>query len=212
MSTEALIPDFPALYYAEGITGATVRGGHTITRATAANIIALGRPARRIGPTQSLGASASYHVGYVRSHDSVKQLALAWYYWPDPDPFAALPTISITTTIRDDVGNTITSPDTIVPAGFDGTALTADRVVIYDRPVLGALGYIDLDAAAAILTGSTWTFLLRCMPGFRRKRTRKDSNLQPSVPKTDALSVELRVRKLCPGYPRTTLSGTWSGS
>ena len=96
MSTEALIPDFPALYYAEGITGATVRGGHTITRATAANIIALGRPARRIGPTQSLGASASYHAGYVRSHTAIKQLALAWYYWPDPDPFATLPTISVT--------------------------------------------------------------------------------------------------------------------
>jgi len=158
VSTEALIPDFPALYYAEGITGATVRGGHTITRATAANIIALGRPARRIGPTQSLGASASYHAGYVRSHTAIKQLALAWYYWPDPDPFATLPTISVTTTIRDDVGNTITSASSIVPDGLDGTALTADRVVIYDRPVLGALGYIDLDAAAAVLTGSSWAF------------------------------------------------------
>jgi len=158
VSTEALIPDFPALYYAEGITGATVRGGHTITRATAANIVALGRPARRIGPTQSLGASASYHAGYVRSHTAIKQIALAWYYWPDPDPFATLPTISVTTTIRDDVGNTITSASSIVPEGLDGTALTADRVVIYDRPVLGAIGYIDLDAAAAVLTGSSWAF------------------------------------------------------
>ena len=158
MSTEAVVPDFPALFYAEGITGATVRGGHTITRATAANIIALARPARRVGPTPSLGASASYHVGYVRSHDAIKQLALAWYYWPDPDPFATLATISITTTIRDELGNTITSPDAIIPAGFDGATLTADRVVIYDHPALGALGYIDLDAAAAILTGSSWAF------------------------------------------------------
>jgi len=45
-----------------------------------------------------------------------------------------------------------------VPDGLDGTALTADRVVIYDRPVLGAIGYIDLDAAAAVLTGSSWAF------------------------------------------------------
>lgn len=158
MSTEALVPDFPRLYYAEAITGATVRGGHTITRAAAANIIALGRPARRVGPTQSLGASASYHVGYVRSHTAIKQLWVAWYYWPDPDPFAALETISITTTIRDDLGNTLTSPDAIIPLGFDGTSFTASRVATYDQPILGAIGYIDLDAAAVTLTGSSWTF------------------------------------------------------
>lgn len=158
MSSEALVPDFPALSYAEGITGGTVRGGHTITRAAAANIIALARPARRVGPTQGLGASASLHVGYERSHASISQLWLAWYYRPDPDPFAALQTISVTTTIRDELGNTITSPDAIIPLGFDGTVSTADRVVLSDQAILGAVGYIDLDAAAAILTGSVWAF------------------------------------------------------
>ena len=39
----------------------------------------------------------------------------------------------------------------------------------------------------------TETPLARCQG--RSERTRKDSNLQPSVPKTDALSVELRVRR-----------------
>lgn len=158
MSTEALVPDFPRLFYAEGITGATVRGGHTITRASAANIIALGRPARRVGPSMGAGAAASYHFGYVRSHTSIKQLWLAWYYWPDPDPFATLHTISVTTTIRDDLGNTVTSASADIPLGFDGTAIGANRVVFYNNPTLGALGYIDLDAIAATLTGSSWTF------------------------------------------------------
>jgi hypothetical protein len=158
VSTEALVPDFPRLFYAEGITGATVRGGHTITRASAANIVALGRPARRVGPSMGAGAAASYHFGYVRSHTSIKQLWLAWYYWPDPDPFATLHTISITTTIRDDLGNTVTSASADIPLGFDGTSIGANRVVFYDTPTLGALGYIDLDAIAATLTGSSWTF------------------------------------------------------
>lgn len=158
MSNESLVPDFPRLFYAEGITGATVRGGHTITRASAANIVALGRPARRVGPSMGAGAAASYHFGYVRSHASIKQLWLAWYYWPDPDPFATLHTISITTTIRDELGNTVTSASADIPLGFDGTSIGANRVVFYDTPTLGALGYIDLDAIAATLTGSSWTF------------------------------------------------------
>jgi len=158
VSTEALVPDFPRLFYAEGITGATVRGGHTITRASAANIVALGRPGRRVGPSMGAGANASYHFGYVRSHTSIKQLWLAWYYWPDPDPFATLHTLSVTTTIRDDIGNTVTSASADIPLGFDGTAIGANRVVFFDAPALGALGYIDLDAIAATLTGSSWTF------------------------------------------------------
>lgn len=158
MSTEALVPDFPRLFYAEGITGATVRGGHTITRASAANIVALARPARRVGPTQGASSAASYHVGYVRSHDAIKQLWLAWYYWPDPDPFATLHTISVTTTIRDDLGNTITSASSVIPLGLNGASVAANRVYFFDTPVLGAIGYIDLDAAAATLTGTAWTF------------------------------------------------------
>lgn len=158
MSSEALIPDFPRLFYAEGITGATVRGGHTITRASAANIVALGRPGRRVGPSMGAGAAASYHFGYVRSHASINQLWLAWYYWPDPDPFATLHTISVTTTIRDELGNTVTSASSDIPLGFDGTTIGANRVVFFDLPTLGALGYIDLDAIAATLTGSSWTF------------------------------------------------------
>lgn len=158
MSTEGILDAFPSLSYAEGITGATVRGGHTIARVAAANLIALARPARRIGTTQGLAASDTLHVGYTRSHSSIRALYVAWFYRPDPDPFAALETISLTTTIRDELGNTVTSSDPVIPLGFDGTAYTANRVVLADTPVLGAVGYIDLDAAAATLTGASWAF------------------------------------------------------
>lgn len=158
MSSEALIPDFPRLFYVEGITGATVRGGHTITRAAAANLVALGRPSRRVGPTPGAAGNATYHVGYVRSHTSIKQLWLAWWYWPDPDPFATLHTLSITTTVRDELGNTVTSASADIPLGFNGSSTPADRVYLVDTPSLGAMGYVDLDALAATLTGSSWTF------------------------------------------------------
>ena len=35
---------------------------------------------------------------------------------------------------------------------------TAARVALSDQAVLGAIGYIDIDAAAAILTGDSWAF------------------------------------------------------
>lgn len=160
MSTEAIIPDFPLLAYTEALTGMTVRGGHTLTRATAANVTALARPARRIGPTQGLTTAGTLHLGYERSHTSIKQLWLAWYYRPDLDPFSSPPTITITTTIRDDVGNTITSSSDLIPPGFDGTGVTGGGSTYdYDTRVnVGGFGFIDLDAAAAILTGATWTF------------------------------------------------------
>jgi len=160
VSTEAIIPDFPFLAYTEALTGMTVRGGHTLTRATAANIVALARPARRVGPTQGLTTAATLHVGYTRSHASIKQLWLAWYYRPDIDPFATPPTITLTTTIRDDVGNTITSSSDIIPPGFDGATLAGGGSTYdYDTSVnVGGFGFVDLDAAAAILTGSSWAF------------------------------------------------------
>ena len=160
MTTEALIPEFPLLQYAEAITGRTVRGGHSMTRASAANVIALGRPARRIGPTQGLAASGTLRVGYVRSHASITQLVLAWWYRPDVDPFAAAPTISITTTIRDNLGNTLTSASAVIPDGFDGAVLSGGGST-YDLDTsvnLGAIGYIDLVDAATTLTGDTWEF------------------------------------------------------
>ena len=160
MSTEAIIPDFPLLAYTETLTGMTVRGGHTITRATAANVTALARPARRIGPTQGLTTAGTLHLGYERSHDSIKQLWLAWYYRPDLDPFSSPPTITITTTIRDDVGNTITSSSDLIPPGFDGASIAGGGSTYdYDTRVnVGGFGFIDLDAAAAVLTGSSWVF------------------------------------------------------
>lgn len=158
MVTEALLDDVPLLSYAETITGATVRGGHTITRFAAASIVALARPARRVAMSSSLAASAEFTFGYVRSHSAIKQLWLRWVYWPDPDVFTSLPTISVSLTIRDELGNSIAPPSSVIPLGFDGTSIVAVRGDISNAAFIGAAGYIDLDAAAATLTGSSWSF------------------------------------------------------
>jgi len=159
MSTEALIPDFAPLHYAEAQTGKTVRGGHTMTRAQDANIIALGRPAKRIGPVQSQKTDGStYVVGYVRSHDSIKQLWLAWYFHADGTNTPA--SISMSLTIRDAAGNSVGPSSTLIPIGFKGATTDAIRATyLYQSDIfLGAAGYLDLDALAAILTDPSWSF------------------------------------------------------
>lgn len=161
MSTEGLISDFAPLFYAETPTGGTVRGGHTITRAMDATIVALARPAKRIGPTQvQSNGTATYVVGYVRSHTSIKQLWLAWYFHPDFTNSITPATNSIDLTITDAAGHTIASSSDVVPVGFKGVTTDALQAVtpLDSTVVLGASGYIDLDAAAAVLTDPSWSF------------------------------------------------------
>lgn len=159
MSNEGLISDFAPLLYTETLTGGTVRGGHTITRAIDANIIGLARPARRIGPVQSQKTDGStYSVGYTRSHTSITQLWLAWYFHGD---FTNTPaTISMDLTITDAIGNSIASSSDLIPVGFKGTATDAiQAATTYDSSILlGAEGYLDLAACAAVLTDPTWNF------------------------------------------------------
>lgn len=158
MSTEALIPDFAPLFYGEAQTGKTVRGGHTITRAASANVIALGRPAKRIGPVQSQKTDGStYTVGYVRSHTSIKQLWLAWYFHADGTNTPA--SISMSLTITDAAGHTVGPSSALIPVGFKGTSTDAIRATyLYQSDIfLGAAGYLDLDALAATLTDTSWS-------------------------------------------------------
>lgn len=161
MSSEALIDAFPPLYYAECVTGATVRGGHTINRATAANLAALGRPAKRAGPIQAQTVRlGTYTIGYVRSHASIKQLWVAWYYRPSTSPGANFVDLSL----ADALGNTIASSSVLVPIGFKGTASYGiPRTSYYQSDVfLGAAGYLDLDALAATLTDPSWSLTFDC--------------------------------------------------
>jgi len=158
VSTEALIPDFAPLFYGEAQTGKTVRGGHTITRAASANVIALGRPAKRIGPVQAQKTDGStYTVGYVRSHTSIKQLWLAWYFHADGTNTPA--SISMSLTITDAAGHTVGPSSALIPVGFKGTSTDAIRATyLYQSDIfLGAAGYLDLDALAATLTDTSWS-------------------------------------------------------
>lgn len=159
MSTEALIPDFAPLLYTETLVKGTVRGGHTITRAADANIIALGRPARRVGPVQSQSnASQTYVAGYVRSHASITQLWIAWYFHADGTNTPA--SISVGLTITDAAGHTVSPSDVRIPIGFNGIAATALRTTaLYQSDIfLGGSGYLDLDALAVTLTDPSWSF------------------------------------------------------
>ena len=159
MSTEGLVPDFPALSYAEGYTGMTVRGSHTITRTVAANIVALGRPCRQFGGMQPQTPN-TFVFGYTRTHADINQLRVAWTYRSDPDPIAAASTMTVTLTVTDALGNSVAASDARVPTAFDGTAVyTAQGSLSPTGDVhLGGMGFFDLDALATTLTNSSWSF------------------------------------------------------
>lgn len=157
--SEALLDAFPALYYGEAPTRGTVRGGHTMTRAIAANIVALGRPARRIGPIQAQTVNgATWTAGYVRSHDSIKQLALAWHY--RPAGLDTLATVAVELTITDAAGHTVSSSSDLIPLGFKGvgTVPAVASRLYQSESLLGGSGHLDLDALAAVLTNPSWSF------------------------------------------------------
>lgn len=159
MSVESLVPDFPALSYAEGYTGLTVRGSHTITRAVAANIVALGRPCRQFAGMQPQTPD-TFVFSYTRTHSDINQLRLAWTYRSDPDVLVTPATLTMTLTITDALGNSVAASDARVPTAFDGTgSYSAQGSLSPTGDVhLGGLGYLDLDALATTLTDPSWSF------------------------------------------------------
>ena len=157
--SEALLDAFPALFYAEAPTRGTVRGGHTMTRAVAANLAALGRPAHRIGPIQAqTRTDATWSVGYTRSHESIRQLFLAWYY--RPAGLDTLATVAVELTITDAAGHTVSSSSDLIPLGFKGVGSQpiAATHLYQSESLLGGSGYLDLDALSAVLTDPSWSF------------------------------------------------------
>jgi hypothetical protein len=163
VSTEHVLPDYPSLAYAETRVGLTVRGGHTMTRAQAANVIALARPAHRVGPIYSSTTTAYvYAASYVRSHSSIRYLWLAWYYHPGTSGING----GVTLTIRDAAGNSVASSSTKIPRGFKGESPYNIRASFYDSNIAtGGSGYLDLDALAATLTDPSWTFEFAAQTG-----------------------------------------------
>lgn len=160
MSNESLIPDFPPMIYADSNTGDTVRFGHAASRAVGANIIALGRPARRIGPIEATiydpTAGYEYNVSYSRSHADIKQLWLRWTYRPQS---AAVPSnMGVSMSITDGT-TTIPSSSVLIPLGFKFVGIQPVTAIGLEdtRCIVGGEGYVDLDAVAALLTGNDWT-------------------------------------------------------
>lgn len=158
--SEPLVDLAPEAPYAEVTTGLTVRGPHTITRGILANVACLARPAKRV-VTGGLGqASGTLCVRYRRSHASIQQLALAWWYRKDHNPY----TLTVDLTITDELGHTVTSSAGEIPRAFRSTTTVAGEWTIagapLDRFVLGGRGVLDLDALAATLTGDDWSFEL----------------------------------------------------
>lgn len=157
MTTEAMpILGFPALSYTVAPTKATVRAGSTQNLYSAANVVALGRPAKRLGLAHLTPNAAPYRVGYTRTHGAINTLYLAWWY------VAQLygETLTVDLTIKDDTGHTVASSSALIPSAFkSGTVVTTFGVA--DAParnmVLGGEGYLDLDALAATLTGPNWS-------------------------------------------------------
>ncbi len=163
--SEPLVDLTPDASYREVQTGLTVRGPQTITRGILANLACLARPAKRT-VTSGLGqASGTLTTRYRRSHTSIKQAVVSWWYRKDPDPFTLTPTtITVDLTIRDEFGNSVASSAGEIPRTFRSTtSVTADRAVTFvplDNFALGGRGYLDLDALAATLTGDDWSFEL----------------------------------------------------
>jgi len=213
VSTEGLIPDFPVLAYSEGYTGLTVRGSHTITRATAANVVALGRPCRQFGGMMAQ-EPGTFVFGYTRTHASIKQLRIAWAYRSDPDPAAGFATISVSLTIRDALGNAITPPASEIPTALDGTtygALSGSLSPTGDVH-LGGVGYLDLDAIAATLVDPSWSF------EFTFARSATDVTLEwidawecPRTSVSDADTYGALTGPLNPGNPISAGSVTTRG-
>lgn len=163
MSNESLIPDFPPMTYADSQTGHTVRFGHAASRAVAANIVALGRPAKRIGPIQTATYNPTtgiynYTVGYSRSHSDIKQLFLQWWYRPQGSGIHS--GLFVTLSLEDELGNTIPFTDPLIPQAFKNDSVQPPTATSVHNPAcfIGGKGYLDLDAIAAVLTGASWKF------------------------------------------------------
>jgi hypothetical protein len=188
MATEGLPDAAPVLTFDEVRTRRTVGAGHTLARVSAANLVALARPARRF-VTQQTGVY-NFRVSYQRSHSAIKHLYLAAFTRAHPLTFP-LPTNTLTLdlTIKDAAGVTVSSSASTIPSGFrSGTSRTPTTASSpLARFLMIADGFLDLDALAATLTTPPWSFefaatrtgttlVIDRVEGFEVPRTLVDSD------------------------------------
>lgn len=152
--TEPLNDDAAPGSYEDPRTGRTIRSSHLMGRATAANVATFARPPGRIrvGP---MAVGLEQRVTFVPGAD-IHLLRLAWYYLGD----VSAGTVAVDLEIHDDAGHMVASTDDRIPQAFKGASLR-DRALPSGPSALAAImpggeGYLDLDALATTLSGSSW--------------------------------------------------------
>lgn len=145
----------PVLAYTDTPTGAVARSPHLIGWANAINVCALRRPAKRFQIDRAAPSASPYVAGYVRS-PGARYARLRWYVLPD----VGWQSLAVDLTITDELGNSVASSSTEIPNGFkgDATAIRPPTGIPTDDLGRARGGYVDLDALAATLTGSVWSF------------------------------------------------------
>lgn len=160
MTTRPLINQLPVVEYETPRIGRTVRGPDLYNMAVLANVTALARPMHGFAiRSVSVG---TYVASYRRSHDAVKQAFIRWtvkMQLPDGISYAANEDLHVTLTITDAAGNTVSSSNALIPAGFKGEsqAVFSEGANPASPTVCGS-GYLDLDGLAAVLTNPSWSF------------------------------------------------------
>lgn len=186
MATEGLPDAPPVLTFDEVRVRRTVAAGHTISRAVAANLTALARPARHFCTAQTAVYNVS--VSYRRSHTAIKYLYLA-AFTRSPSPFSSTETMTINLAITDAGGHSVASSASTIPRGFrSGT--TYQPALVSFNPLAQFVqlteGFLDLDALAVTLTDPSWslditvtrsgsTLVLDRIEGFEVPRTQVNS-------------------------------------
>lgn len=163
MTVRPLINRMPLLAYRSCQISRTVRGPHMMAIAEAANVCALGRPSRGFNLYGvGYGGAGVFVASYRRTHAAINQAVIEWTVRLLPASTAPVTatteTVSLTLVIRDALGNVVN--DTRIPTMFNGTArtFTIDPTSPAGDPVLGGIGYLDLDAIATTLTDPSWSF------------------------------------------------------
>lgn len=159
MSTEPQSPfGTPVLSYVEAQTGRTVRAQTAIRTAQSASLSASARPAKRcqIHSAYPDGTSPrTYCVSYTRTTDAVAFLYVAAHYRAATTADA----LTLDMTIRDGLGNAITSGSALTPYFLKGTTVSlagSTGSIVSDARELGS-GYLDLDALAVSLVDPDWS-------------------------------------------------------
>jgi hypothetical protein len=163
MTVRPLINRVPSLSYRSCQISRAVRGPHMMALAETANVCALGRPSRGFNLYGvGYGGAGVFAASYSRTHAAINQAIIEWTVRLLPAPTAAITatteTWSVTLVIRDALGNVVN--DTRIPTMFNGTSrtFTINATGPSADPVVGGIGYLDLDAIATTLTDPSWSF------------------------------------------------------